>query len=45
MAQCTASSGKNTPKEAWMAGKKRSSTISSTCTVAAITPMKAISDR
>ena len=45
IAHCTVSSGRNTPKAAWIAGKKRSSSISSSCTVAAITPMKAISDR
>ena len=40
MAQFTAMSGRNTPREAWSAGKWRSRTISTTCTVAAMVPMK-----
>jgi hypothetical protein len=32
-------------EDAWIAGKNRSSIISSTCTAAAMTPMKAMSDR
>ena len=40
IAQLTAMSGRKTPRAAWRIGKKRSSAISTTWTVAAIVPMK-----